>query len=156
MSDESGSIDDREPVEEFDSKAIEEELLAKAEANAEDPMQQASAMFGLYMPKFKQGVDKLSSRAKSRVLKALIEYPLNEKAYQHSSHHEKEMVAIGDAVLQAKFLMVLTTMHSSPELDKAMDPNIDLTDEEVAGILEDSVVEETYGEHEEGSDTDSE
>jgi len=122
----------------FDPVEVEKESLKTAEQAAQDPIGHAMTMYGLYMPKFKQGVKKLSSRARARLLMALIEYPLNEIKYQHSTQHEKEMMAIGDAVLQAKFLMILHTMHNSEKLEKALDQNQELTEEEVASILEEN------------------
>lgn len=120
---------------EVDTTEVEKKLLEEAEQESEfkDPTEVAAMMYGLYAPKFLQGVKMLSSRGRSRVLRALIEYPLNEKKYQHSTDLEKQMMSIGHAVLEAKFLMILSTMYSGmDELEKAADPNVpvDLTDEE--------------------------
>lgn len=115
---------------------VEKEVLEESEQQEyiKDPVDAAATMYGLYAPKFLQGVKKLSSRQRTRVLKALIEYPLNEKKYQHSSQLEKEMMSIGHAVLEAKFLMIMATMYQHmPDLENAADPNIpaDLTPEEI-------------------------
>jgi len=115
---------------EIEAKLIEEQ---QNESIASDPTEVAATMFGLYAPKFLQGVKMLSSRGRSRVLRALIEYPLNEKKYAHSSALEKEMMAIGHACLEAKFLMILSTMYNGiDELEDAANPDIpvNLTDEE--------------------------
>ena len=125
-------------VEKFDAKEIEQESLAQAEEATQDPIAMAASMYGLYMPKFKQGIKQLSSRARARVLMALIEYPLEEKKYVHSTQFEKEMMAIGNAVLEAKFLMILSTYNTSPELESALDPSVELTEDEVASILDKS------------------
>lgn len=123
---------------EFNPEEIEKEALEQAEKAADDPIAQAATLYGLYMPKFKQGVKKLSSRARARLLMALVEYPLNERQYKHTSKEERELMAIGSAVLEAKFLMILATMHQSPELNKAMDPNVGLTEDEVRDILKEN------------------
>lgn len=122
-----------------DTSKIEEKLIEdqSKDLDAQDPTQAAAMMYGLYAPKFLQGVKMLSSRGRTRVLKALIEYPLNEKEYKHSSQLEKEMMSIGHAVLEAKFLMILSTMYNNiEELQDAADPSIpaDLTDEEKAEL----------------------
>lgn len=120
---------------EVDTSKVEAKLLEDAAKDTEmqDPTEAASMMYGLYAPKFLQGVKMLSSRGRTRVLKALIEYPLNEKDYEHSSDLEREMMSIGHAVLEAKFLMILSTMYANmDELVDAANPDIpaDLTDEE--------------------------
>lgn len=114
---------------------MEEILLKEAEhqAKTKDPIESAATMYGLYAPKFLQGVKRLSSRQRSRVLKALIEYPLNEKKYAHTTQLEKEMMAIGHAVLEAKFLMILATFYNHIDvLSDAANPDkpVDLTEEE--------------------------
>lgn len=134
-----------EEVEKFDPHEAEQEALAQAEQAPTDPFAAAATMYGLYMPKFLQGVKRLSSRGRTRVLKALVEYPLQEKDYIHSSQLEKEMMAVGNAVLEAKFLMILSTYNNDPRLQKAMDPNAELTEEEVQEILDQSP-EEVLGE----------
>lgn len=74
--------------------------------NAEDI---AAGMFSLYTPKFKQAVDTLSSRQLRRLLKMLVEYPLNERDYQPKNDIEKNAFLIGNKLLEAKFMMILTT-----------------------------------------------
>lgn len=116
--------------EEMEKMLVEE---AERQAQIKDPVESAATMYGLYAPKFLQGIKRLSSRQRSRLLKALIEYPLNEKKYNHTSQLEKEMMAIGHAVLEAKFLMILATFYNNiDQLTDAANPNIevDLTDEE--------------------------
>jgi len=124
-----------EEAEKFNPEEVEKESLAQAEQAVQDPIAMAATMYGLYMPKFKQGIKQLSSRARARVLMALIEYPLEDRKYVHSTSFEKQMMAIGNAVLEAKFLMILSTYHTAPELQRALDPNSELTEEEVAEVL---------------------
>ena len=118
---------------ELDTSIIEKKLIEEQENDVKDPVEGAAMMYGLYAPKFLQGVKKLSSRGRTRVMKALIEYPLNQKAYNHSSLFEKQMMDIGHAVLEAKFLMIMATMYNNIDsLMDAADPNIpaDLSEEE--------------------------
>ena len=112
---------------------IEKHLLEQAQAKVQDPIEAAAMMYGLYMPKFKQGLKTLGSRARIRVMNALIEYPLNERKYNHVTLLEKELMAIGHAVLEAKFVMIMATYNQNlDKLIKAADPDTDpdLTDDE--------------------------
>jgi len=119
---------------------LEQAELANAEQNhGADPMVAAANLYGLYMPKFKQGIKSLSSRGRARLLKALIEYPLNEQEYKHSSQLEKELMAIGHAVLEAKFLMILHTYNESDAIAEALDPTVELTEEQKQEIIEEQV-----------------
>lgn len=83
--------------------------------NAEDI---AAGMFSLYLPKFKQAVETLSSRQLRRLLKMLVEYPLNEREYQPKNQVEKNAFLVGNKLLEAKFMMILTT-----HFDLAEKPN---------------------------------
>tara|TARA_R110000868_G_scaffold66014_2_gene196956 strand:- start:1699 stop:2073 length:375 start_codon:yes stop_codon:yes gene_type:complete len=77
----------------------------------DDPTELASTMLFLYTPKFIEGVDQLSSNALRRVLKRLVQYPLNEKAYKATSAGENNVFLVGDRLLEAKFLMLMSTYH---------------------------------------------
>lgn len=119
-----------------DIKAIEEQLIKEYGDNF-DPVKAASTMYGLYMPKFKQGVGMLSTNALRRLINALIEYPLQEKKYAHSTPLEKQLMSVGHAVLEAKFLMILHTYTANMDaLEEAANPDIEpnLTDEEKAEL----------------------
>jgi len=50
-------------------------------------------------------IGKLSSRAKSRVLQMMVQYPFNDKEYKSTSAIEKSCLAFGLKALEAKFLM---------------------------------------------------
>lgn len=119
---------------EFDSAALEKKMIDDSNKAAADldPVEVSARMYSTYAPKFLEGVKGLSSRGRARVLRALVEYPLNEKAYKHTSQLEKDMMDLGHACLEAKFLMILSTMFGSQELDDAANPDIpaDLTDQE--------------------------
>jgi hypothetical protein len=76
---------------------------------ADDPMEMASTLLYMYTPKFNAAVDKLSSNALRRVLKRLVSYPLNEKAYAATSQAEQDVFNVGDRLLEAKFIMITQT-----------------------------------------------
>lgn len=93
---------------------LEEKLAAVQEAPttakisgtlSDNPNEMAATLLHLYTPKFLAGVDTLSSNALRRVLKRLVTYPLNEKAYKPTSTGEANVFAIGDRLLEAKFLL---------------------------------------------------
>lgn len=116
------------------NKEVEELLLEQANQRTQDPVETAAMMYGMYLPHFKRGLKQLSSRARSRVMNALVEYPLNEKKYSHRDGLEKELMAIGHAVLEAKFLMILATYNNGlEELANAANPEVsplDIEDKE--------------------------
>lgn len=70
-----------------------------------------ATFFHLYGIRYKQGLKKLSKRQLIRLNESLIEYPLNTKEYRHIDKIEKELVVIGDKLLQAKYAMMLQTMY---------------------------------------------
>ena len=100
---------------------------------AENPADAALFLYNMFLPQFKAKAKKLSSRARARVLNALIEYPLNPKAYVHNTHEEKELMAIGHSLLEAKFILTLTQLNANlDQLVEAADPEVepDLSEEE--------------------------
>lgn len=80
--------------------------LAPTGTNADDPAGLASAILGLYTPKFNNAVDRLSSNALRRVLKKLVSFPLNDKDYTATSQGEAEVFAVGDKLLEAKYVLI--------------------------------------------------
>lgn len=118
-------------MKEVTAEDIEQRLMEEANAKVQDPVGTAAMLYGLYLPKFKEGISQLSSRARARVLNALIEYPLNEKKYAHRSALEKELMAVGHAVLEAKFLMIMATYNSSMEELIEAAKTEDLTEEQM-------------------------
>lgn len=73
---------------------------------AGDPMAQASTLYGLYAPKFMNGLYKLSSNQLRRLIRALIEAPFWTEIPKFRNKDEEEMFMVGDRLLQAKMVMV--------------------------------------------------
>jgi hypothetical protein len=130
MSEENKQLTEEEQLKELDVKAEEERLLAEAEKRANDPLATASLGYGLYSTKFRQGVDYLSSRGAKRLLKALVDKDLNDASYKLNKT-EKVLLEIGNYALECKFLMMLETLNNARDLlQKAADPNVELTEQE--------------------------
>lgn len=95
-------------------KALIEEKME--EFSNQDPQAVAAGLFGLYLPRFRALVWSLSSKARARVLTALIESPLQEGTFNFSSQQEKDCFAIGETLLQTKFMMVQATFMENNEV----------------------------------------
>jgi hypothetical protein len=85
----------------------EEELK---QSNMTDPDEIAATMFGLYYPKFSQIVQRLSNRACKRLLTNLVGSPLVETKNVGSTEDERNAFAIGDRLLEAKYVMIMNTV----------------------------------------------
>jgi hypothetical protein len=106
-----------QPVEAtVDGAKLEADLLAeKRKQQAEmDPVEIAARMLTVYTPRFNMLVDKLSSRQLKRVTKSIVEFPLG-KTYRHTDELEKEVFAIGNALLDAKYVMIAQTYSDNRE-----------------------------------------
>lgn len=99
----------------LDPVQVEKEMLEQAKKATEDPEEVASMLFTLYLPRYFSLVEGLSSNAMRRMLKALVEYPLNEKNYMHSSEKEREAFNIGLRLLDAKYVMLFSTYSGGLE-----------------------------------------
>lgn len=111
--------------EEKSVEQFEKELLEQAEKNQQDPVNLAATLFTIYLPRFQNLVGTLSSRALRRVLCALIEVPLNQSEFNHSTQQEKDCFAIGDRLLQAKWIMIQQAfMDNSKELHQATSSDV--------------------------------
>lgn len=82
-----------------------------------DPNEMASTLMVLYTPKYIAGVDRLSSNALRRVLKKLVQYPLNEKAYEPTSQLEADVFNVGDRLSEARFLLQMANYANIIEQD---------------------------------------
>lgn len=89
----------------------QEEQALPLPSAADDPVELASSMLYLYTPKFSAAVDHLSSNALRRVLKKLVSFPLNEKDYKATSQLEQDAFAMGDRLMEAKFLILMDNYH---------------------------------------------
>lgn len=69
----------------------------------------------LNLPQFKNMVDTLSNRQLRRVLKAIVEVPLNDTKYKATSEAERFIFKCADTILQCKFALMLRTYSESIE-----------------------------------------
>ena len=105
-----------------DAKKIEQDMLQAAENRAVDPAESAAMVFHMYKPEVMKRLPLLSSKQMRRLLRKLIEYPLNENELKSFSKIEGEFFLLADAMLQSKFIMMQQTyMESADELVKAQD-----------------------------------
>lgn len=111
-----------ETTEKFDGKQIEQDMIKAAENRAVDPAETAAMVFTMYKPEVSKRLSMLSSKQMRRLLKNLIEYPLNEKEMKTFSKLENEFFMLASAMLESKFIMMQQTyMESAEELVKAQD-----------------------------------
>jgi hypothetical protein len=108
--------------EKFDAKAIEQEMLEMAQNRAEDPAETAAMVYHMYRPEFIKRVTKLSSRAKSRLIAMLVQYPLNGEGIKFPNDDEKACYFLADSMIQAKFVLMLDSYkEGAQELIKAQE-----------------------------------
>jgi len=81
-----------------------------------DPFETAATMFGLYAPKFEQHLKELSTGELRRLINALVQYPLNEKEFVDDSQRLRTGFALGQALLEAKWVMLT---HAFMEQEQA-------------------------------------
>lgn len=103
----------QETPEVIDSIAIERQMLEDAKKKSDDPIETAAMMFTMYRPNFSKSLAKLSSRGRARVLEALVLSPLIE--IKLANEAEKEAFFYGDSMLQAKFIMTMSTYKDHAE-----------------------------------------
>lgn len=122
-----------EPKLDIDPRQIEMDMIAAAEARAQDPAEAASQLFFMYSPHFKAGVKKLSTRGLRRVLLNAVLYPLEQDSINTSSEFEKQMVQLVSSLLEAKFILIMDQYRANAE--KLYDAaNTPLTEEEESDI----------------------
>lgn len=96
----------------FDHKAIEAQMIAAAQARAEDPMETAGTAYQMYVPHFKTALPKISTRGLRRVIQYLVLYPLEKDSVNAASEFEKQFMQLVNSLVEAKFVMI---MHSYSE-----------------------------------------
>ncbi len=107
-------------IETVDPAQVEAEMLAAAEAKANDPAEQAAQLFKAYKNSYERSIAKLSSKSLRRLLKALVLAPLENAPLVNQAEHEAYFY--GDSMLQAKFLMGMKVyMDSAEEIAKMQD-----------------------------------
>lgn len=108
--------------EQFDAKAIEQQMVEIAQNRAEDPAETAAMVYTMYRPEFAKRAAKLSSRAKSRLIAMLTQYPLNGETIKFSNELEKECYFLADSMIQAKFVLMMDTYKdAATEMVQAQD-----------------------------------
>lgn len=104
-----------EETKQYDPKEVEQELLEAAKRRAEDPAETAAMVYTMYKPEFLRRLKGLSSRAKTRLIRLLIEHPLNEKDFAATTQIEREAFLLGNSMLEAKFVMIMDTYKEGAE-----------------------------------------
>ncbi len=100
---------------EIDAREIERQMVEAAQARAQDPSEMAAQMYAMYVPHFKNGVKKLSTRGLRRVLLNAVLYPLEQDDIKASSEFEKQMVQLVSSLLEAKFILIMDQYRLNAE-----------------------------------------
>lgn len=118
----------------FDPKEVEAELVRIANERAEDPVETAASCYRMYLPYYRANLPKMSTRALRRIIKFIVEYPLEKGDIGAANAYEREMMELINTLVQAKFVMVLSTYNDSAQqiYDAANSP---LTEEETAQVI---------------------
>lgn len=128
------------PVEEqglkFDPKEVEAQLVKIAHERAEDPVETAASAYKIYIPYFKAQLPKLSTRALRRLIEFCVLYPLEKSKPGSTTAVEREMMELTNTLIQAKFVMILSTYneHAQQLYDASTTP---LTQEESDQVIAD-------------------
>ena len=83
---------------------------------SETPFEAAATLFGMYAPKFEQQLKDLSTGELRRLLNALVQYPLNEKEFVDDSQRLRTAFALGQALLEAKWVMVMQSVMDHEQM----------------------------------------
>ncbi len=98
----------KEEVKEVTAKEVEEAMIKAAEDHAQDITGMALNTYTHLYPKFMAGLHILSSKVILRLLKAIMDYPVNPGRYKLDDF-EKQMLEIGSMMLESKFIMIMNT-----------------------------------------------
>lgn len=112
------------------AEEMEKELLERARANAEDPMEMAAKTYHIQLQRFKSLQHLLKSgRSKMRFLNLVMEYPLNDAKLKAHTQVEQDLAMLASSVLEAKFLLCMLNyqQHSDTLLDAQNSPLTDNT-----------------------------
>lgn len=118
----------------LDAKKIEQDLLAQtlqemAEARADDPAEIYAQVYSTYFPRFNLLMNNLNAKGKTRVINFIMQYPFNEKVFKAVNKIEQEAMAVGHAILEAKYSMIMFQMLQ----------NIGMTNQKTEGEKNDKV-----------------
>lgn len=120
----------------FDPKEVEQQLVKMAQERADDPVETAASAYRMYLPYYRANLPKMSTRALRRIIKFIVEYPLEKEEIGAANAYEREMMELVNTLVQAKFVMVLATYNEGAQqlYDAANTP---LTEEEAAQVIAD-------------------
>lgn len=148
MNDETQDIEQAEEAKlDFDPKALEAQMVAAAQARAEDPIETASQAYGMYVPHYKTAIPKLSTRGLRRLLNYLVLYPLDQTDFKAANDFEKQMMQLTGQLVEAKFVMIMATYneHAQKLYDAQNTPLTQEQSDEIAdelGVERKTVTEE--------------
>ena len=122
----------------IDARQLELDMIAEAQNRAQDPAETAAMVYTMYRAQYLARVNKLSGRAKNRVLNMLVQYPLNGENIKFTSDLEKEVYFLADSMIQAKFVLMMETYKNGAEqLVTAQEEFIFNADEKAVGECND-------------------
>jgi hypothetical protein len=100
-----------------DPLEAEKALLKQKEQQAfnRSPEDVAAGLFSTYWPIFSDSLDIIGKKSLKRIIRFLIETPLNEKEYKFFDKKERQIVAIAERLLQAKWEMMLHTLMKAEQ-----------------------------------------
>lgn len=107
---------------------------------SETPFEAAATMFGLYAPKFEAHLKEMPTGELRRLVNALVQYPLNEKEFINDSQRLRTGFALGQALLEAKWVMITQTFMQQMQQEQA-----ELRESEETQTTNEEVKEATNG-----------
>ena len=118
---------------EINAKEIEEQMIAAAEARAQDPIEMAASVLHMYAPYLKNAIPKLSTRGLRRLVNFLVFYPFEQDDVKPGSEFERDVMNLANQLVEAKFVMIMSTYtEAAKELYEASQKP--LTEEEAKEI----------------------
>ena len=120
----------------FEGKEVEAAMIKAAEERAMDITGMALNTYTQLHPRFMAGLHRISSKGRLRLLKAMVDYPINPGKYLLNDV-EKEMLEIGSMLLESKFIMIMNTYAENIDelVEASNSEEVDLTDEEKEELL---------------------
>ena len=100
---------------EINAKEIEEQMIAAAEARAQDPIEMAASVLHMYAPYLKNAIPKLSTRGLRRLVNFLVFYPFEQDDVKPGSEFERDVMNLANQLVEAKFVMIMETYRNSAE-----------------------------------------
>jgi hypothetical protein len=99
----------------FDPRQIERDMIAAAEARAQDPSEMAATAYSMYIPHYKRAIPKLSTRGLRRVLNYLVLYPLEQDDIKSANEFEKQVMQLVNSLVEAKFIMIMDSYSKNAQ-----------------------------------------